>query len=63
LIINIDDSNEELAEKRLFLLEELKALGFSRIRLNEFNDNNELSYLVESVKDFFIFDDPAEKQA
>ena len=40
------------------MLEELRAVRFdSKIRLNEFNDNDELLYLVESVRDF-VFEDP-----
>lgn len=56
----LTDDVEAIAQHRLYLLEELGALGFNRIRLNEFNDNNELSYLVESVKDF-IFEDSKKK--
>jgi hypothetical protein len=49
---------EEAVQRRLYLLEELRALGFdNKIRLNEFNDNDELLYLVESVRDF-VFEDP-----
>jgi hypothetical protein len=49
---------DESVQHRLYLLEELRALGFdNKIRLNEFNDNDELLYLVESLRDF-IFEDP-----
>jgi hypothetical protein len=53
-----NDVEEAVQQVRLYLLEELRALGFdSKIRLNEFNDNDELLYLVESVRDF-VFEDP-----
>ena len=49
---------EEAVQHRLYLLEELRALGFgNKIQLNEFNDNDELLYLVESMRDF-VFEDP-----
>ena len=54
---------EEAVQRRLYLLEELRALGFdNKIRLNEFNDNDELLYLVESVRDFVLEDPELEKE-
>ena len=58
-----NDVEEAVQQARLYLLEELKALGFDNIiRLNEFNDNDELLYLVESVRDFVLEDPELEKE-
>ncbi|NOJ27327.1 MAG: hypothetical protein DA330_04880 [Nitrososphaera sp.] len=46
---------EELIEnEQHFLLCELQSLGLNTIRLNEFNDNTELSNLITSIKNFFL---------
>jgi hypothetical protein len=37
-----------------FLLGELESLGFTSIRLNEFNDNSELHNLVNCIKENFL---------
>lgn len=37
-----------------FFLNELESLGFTTIRLNEFNDDRELNNLVNCVKENFL---------
>lgn len=45
---------QNIAHEQTFFLSELESLGFSSIRLNEFNDNLELHNLVNCVKEHFL---------
>lgn len=42
------------AHEQSYLISELESLGLSSVRLNEFNDNQELHTLVKSIKEAFL---------
>jgi len=42
------------SHKKSFLKNELESLGLTTIRLNEFNDTEELGGLVKMIKDSFL---------
>ncbi|AIC14438.1 hypothetical protein [Nitrososphaera viennensis] len=46
-------SQDETYEQS-YLLGDLESLGFSSIRLNEFNDNTELRNLANCIKEAFL---------
>jgi hypothetical protein len=42
------------AHEQSYLMGELESLGLTTVRLNEFNDNEELGSLVKSIKEEFL---------
>jgi hypothetical protein len=42
------------AHEESYLMSELESLGLTSVRLNEFNDNNELHTLVKCIKEEFL---------
>lgn len=46
--------HENTVHDQTFFLSELESLGFTSIRLNEFNDDRELRNLVNCVKENFL---------
>jgi hypothetical protein len=48
------DILQDKAHEQSYLISELESLGLTAVRLNEFNDNNELHALVRSIKEEFL---------
>lgn len=48
------DILNEKAHQQNYLISELESLGLTTVRVNEFNDNNELDGLVRRIKDAFL---------
>jgi hypothetical protein len=47
-------ANEVVVHEQQYLMSELESLGLSTIRLNEFNNNEELRHLVHGIKETFL---------
>ena len=48
------DIVHDKAHEQSYLMSELESLGLTTVRLNEFNDNQELGGLVKSIKEEFL---------
>jgi len=48
------DTVHDRAHEQSYLMSELESLGLTTVRLNEFNDNEELGSLVKSIKEEFL---------
>ena len=48
------DTVHDKAHEQSYLMSELESLGLTTVRLNEFNDNEELGSLVKIIKEEFL---------